>query len=153
MCGDPHPLLVHIFSVRCPPLNVILCHSSPVLDWESCKFQLARWSLAQLVFPSVALPAKLVLFIIMVILFKTTGFRLEIILVRELFYFAYISRCDATKNIIYLWIRPHVLITIADNLLTKNWFWLFIVKIFQENPWILSYKSEISCWWLKIYIG
>ena len=64
MCGVPPPS-IHFF-VRCPPP----CFSSvpwtlgSVLDfeqnWESGKFQLARWSQAQLVSSSVALLAELV---------------------------------------------------------------------------------------------
>ena len=55
------PLPVYTFFVRCPPPNLVLCleHFGSVLDseqnWESGKFQLARWSEAQLVSSSVAL--------------------------------------------------------------------------------------------------
>ena len=61
------PLPVYTFSVRCPPLNLVLCLEDfgSVLEseenWKSGKFQLARWSQAQLVSSSVALLAELVL--------------------------------------------------------------------------------------------
>ena len=64
------PPVIH-FSVRClPPSNLVLCPEpfGSVLDfeqnWESGKFQLARWSEAQLVPSSVALLAELVLAIL-----------------------------------------------------------------------------------------
>ena len=53
--------------MRCPPQNLVLCleHFGSVLDfkqnWESGKFQLARWSKAQRLSSSVALLAELVL--------------------------------------------------------------------------------------------
>ena len=67
ICAVSPPPGIHFFCVVSPPPNLVLCleHFSSVLDfeqnWESGKFQLERWSQAQLVSSSVALLAELVL--------------------------------------------------------------------------------------------
>ena len=66
MCGVP-PSRYTLFLCGVPPSNLVLCleHFGSVLDseqnWESDKFQLARWNQAQLVSSIVALLAELVL--------------------------------------------------------------------------------------------
>ena len=75
VCAVSLPPCIHFFCV--PPSNVVLClwHIQLCLgfqvklriwqvlaNWESCKFQLARWNNAQLVSSSVALLAELVNF-------------------------------------------------------------------------------------------
>ena len=65
MCGPPAPPIIVFFCAVPPPTpNKVLCHSDSVLDskrsWECGAFQLARWSLPQLVSLSVAFPAEFV---------------------------------------------------------------------------------------------
>ena len=131
---------VYTFSVRCPPPNLVLFleHFGSVLDfeqnWKSGKFQLARWSEAQLVSSSVALLTELVLAILKfshnVIIFLLNTLNKN-------------RRC-----LIYLRKRPSKWNSVFENDQASLFTWI----VFQTNivqPWMI-FLWAIMCWILTV---